>query len=149
MTMDPIFLQPGDIAPLSLPATLPASNLPAIAAPAAPIPEICPLDRISRLAALDPEDTVAGLLWLAMNFPAACDAMLDKTEFDAVDDEDPCQEPEPFCAECGASIGIFLRHGTNWRHYLGDNTVTGQVEMFDPGHDPVVAWRMSGLLATR
>jgi hypothetical protein len=78
MTMDSIFYQPGDIAPLSLPALLPAST-----APAAPIPEISQLDRISRLAALGQEGTVAGLLWLAMNFPAVCDAMLDKTEFDA------------------------------------------------------------------
>ena len=45
--MDSIFHQPGDIAPLSLPALLPAST-----APAAPIPEISQLDRISRLAAL-------------------------------------------------------------------------------------------------
>ena len=139
--MDPIFPQLGDIAPLSLPALLPAS-----AAPAAPIPEISQLDRISRLAALSPEDTVAGLLWLAMNFPAVCDAMLDKTEFDAVDDEDLCQEPEPFCAECGADIGIFLRYGTDWRHYLGDVT-TGQIEVFDPEHDPVVAWRLPGIPA--
>jgi hypothetical protein len=123
MTMDPIFPQPGDIAPLSLPALLPAS-----AAPAALIPEISRLDRISRLAALGPEDTVAGLLWLAMNFPAVCDAMLDK-------------------AECGADIGIFLRYGTDWRHYLGDFTTTGQIEAFDPGHDPVVAWRLPGIPA--
>src|ERR1700722_3346310 len=81
MTMDFIFCQPGDIAPLSLPALLPAG-----AAPVVPIPGISQLDRISRLAALGPEDTVAGLLWLAMNFPAVCDAMLDKTEFDAADD---------------------------------------------------------------
>ena len=40
MTMDSIFYQPGDIAL---------------------IPEISQLDRISRLAALGPEDTVAGL----------------------------------------------------------------------------------------
>jgi hypothetical protein len=125
MTMDSIFYQPEDIAP---------------------IPEISQLDRISRLAALGPEDTVAGLLWLAMNFPAVCDAMLDKTEFDAVDDEDPAPEPEPFCAECGTDIGIFLRYGTDWRHYLGDVT-TGQIEVFDPGHDPVVARRMPGIPA--
>jgi len=126
MTVDSIFYQPGDIAP---------------------IPEISQLDRIGRLADLGPEDTIAGLLWLAMNFPAVCDAMLDKTESDAVDDDDPCQEPEPFCAECGASIGIFLRDGTDWRHYLGDVTTTGQLEVFDPGHDPVVAWRLPGMPA--
>ena len=59
MTMDSIFHQPGDIGPLPLPALLPAST-----APAAPSPEISRLDRISRLAALGPEGTVAGLLWL-------------------------------------------------------------------------------------
>ena len=144
--MDPIFLQPGDIAPLSLPAPLPAISLSPSMVPAAPIPEITLLDRISRLAALGPEDTVAGLLWLAMNFPAVCDAMLDKTEFDDVD-EDPCQEPEPFCAECGASIGIFLRFGTDWQHYLGDGI--NQIEVFDPGHAPVVAWHLPGVSATR
>jgi hypothetical protein len=142
MTMDSIFYQPGDIAPLSLPALLPAST-----APAAPILEITQLDRINRLATLGQEATVAGLLWLAMNFPAVCDAMLDKIEFDAVDDEDPCQEPEPFCAECGADIGIFLRYGTDWRHYLGDVTTAVQIEVFDPGHDPVVAWRLPGIPA--
>ena len=31
-----------------------------------------------------------------MNFPAVCDAMLDKTEFDAVDDEDPARNPSRF-----------------------------------------------------
>jgi hypothetical protein len=125
MTMDSIFYQLEDIAPIS---------------------EISQLDRISRLSALGPEDTVAGLLWLAMNFPAVCDAMLDKTEFDAVDDEDPCQELEPFCAHCGADIGIFLRYGTDWRHYRGAIT-TGQIEVFDPGHDPIVAWRLPGIPA--
>jgi len=122
--MDSIFYQPED---------------------SAPIPEISQLDRISRLAALGPEDTVAGLLWLAMNFPAVCDAMLDKTEFDGVDDEDPRPELEPFCAECDADIGIFLRYGTDWRHYRGDVTTVGQIEVFDPGHDPGVAWRLPGI----
>ena len=123
--MDSIFYQPED---------------------SAPIPEISQLDRISRLADLGPEDTVADLLWLTMNFPAVCDAMPDKTEFDAVDDEDPYQEPEPFCAECGVNIGIFLRCGTDWRHYFGDVT-TGQIEVFDPGHHPVIAWRLPGIPA--
>jgi hypothetical protein len=89
------------------------------------IPQPCQQDRIARLTALTPEDAAAGLLWLAINFPAACDAMLDKSECDAIDDPDPAREPEPFCAECGAGIGI------------------------DPGHQPVVAWRMPRVPATR
>jgi hypothetical protein len=106
-------------------------------------------DRIDRIGALSPEDTTAGLLWLAMNFPAICDAVLDKVEFDHIDDADPSQEPEPFCAECGAHIGIFLRFGLDWRHFRGDDTIIGQIELFDPGHDPVVSWRLTHVPTTR
>jgi hypothetical protein len=67
--------------------------------------------------------------------------MLDKIEYDAIDDPDPSREPEPFCSECGAEIGIFLRHGLDWRHFSGDGTTAGQIELFDPGHVPVIAWR--------
>ena len=102
--MDLIFPQPGRTAPSSLPAPLPVTMAPASAVSAA-----WQRDRIDRITALRPEDTVAGLLWLAMNFPAVCDAVLDKVESDDIDDADPSQEPEPFCAECGADIGIFLR----------------------------------------
>jgi hypothetical protein len=106
-------------------------------------------DRIARLTALTPEDAAAGVLWLAMNFPAVTDAMLDKVEYDAIDDPDPGQEPEPFCSVCGADIGIFLRFGLGWRHYRGDGTIIGQIELFDPGHEPVVAWRLTRVPATR
>ena len=85
------------------------------------IPQPAPIlpDRITRITALAPEDATAGLLWLAMNFPAVCDTMLDKTEYDAIDDPDPGREPAPYCAECGSDIGIFLKYGLNWRHYYG------------------------------
>ena len=36
----------------------------------------------------------------------------------------------------GASIGIFLSFGTDWRHYLGDGTITGEIEVFDLGNYP-------------
>ena len=78
-----------------------------------------------------------------MNYPAVCDEMLDKVEYDAIDDPDPSKEPEPFCAECGSDIGVFLRYGLNWRHFRGDGTVIGQIELFDPGHEPVVSWRLT------
>ena len=137
MIVDLIFPQPRDIASLALPArlasTVPPRALLAISAPGDPAAGTSQLDRISRLSALGPEDTVAGLLWLAMNFPAVCDAMLDKAECDAVDDEDPCEESEPFCAECGPDLGIFLRYGTDWRHCRNDATAIGQIEVFDPG----------------
>jgi len=112
-------------------------------APVTAVPALWQQDRIARLTALAPEDARAGLLWLAMNFPAVCDAMLDKVEYDAIDDPDPGREPEPFCAECGAEIGIFLRYGLDWRHYRGDGTIIGQIELFDPGHEPIVSWRLA------
>ncbi len=100
-------------------------------------------DRVSRVSLLAAEDAAAGLLWLAMNFPGICDAMLDKLQSDDIDDEYPGHEPEPFCAECGSDIGIFLRYGLDWRHYRANGTTSRQIELTDPGHDPVVAWRLT------
>jgi hypothetical protein len=142
--MDPILPQPALSAPLSLSAPLPLTMPPVSA-----IPSLWQQDRIARITALAPEDAVAGLLWLAMNFPAIVDAMLDKVEYDAIEDPDPAREPGPFCAECDSEIGIFLRFGLNWRHFRGDGTIIGQIELFDPGHEPVVAWRLTRAFAIR
>ncbi len=141
MVVDLIFSQPGDIAPLSLPA-LPAGTLSAIPAPVGLVPGTPLLDRVSRLAALSHQDTVAGLLWLAMNFPAVCDTMLDKTECDAVDDEDfPCEESEPFCTVCDAAAGIFTAYGEGWMHFRWDYAPGSKPEVFDAGHEPQIGWR--------
>jgi hypothetical protein len=86
--MDPILPQPALI--------LPAAPIPVPLPPLSAIPALWQQDRIARLTALTPQDATAGLLWLAMNFPAVCDAMLDKIDDDAIDDgPDPGQEPEP------------------------------------------------------
>jgi hypothetical protein len=135
--MDSIFPEPGDIAPLPLPPTLPMST-----ALVTPAPAAWRRDRLDRIAALSQDDMAAGLFWLAMNFPAVCDALLDKTEFDAIDDEYPSQEPEPFWAECDSHLGIFQRFGLDWRHYRGDATTLDQIEVFHPCHAPVIAWRL-------
>ena len=139
--MHPIFPQPAPI--------LPAVPLPVVMAPVDAVPTLWHQDRIARITALAPQDAAVGLLWLAMNFPAVCDAMLDKVDYDEIDDPDPGREPEPFCAECGDNIGIFLRFGLDWRHFRGDGTIIGQIELFDPGHEPVVAWRMNCVSTTR
>jgi hypothetical protein len=93
MTMDPIFPQPGRAAPLSHLALSPIAMLPGKHAPVGSPPAIAQRDRISRIATLGQGDTAGGPLWLAMNFPAVCDAMLDKVEFDAIDDEHSSREP--------------------------------------------------------
>jgi hypothetical protein len=75
---------------------------------------------------------------------------------------DDSDDPEPFCATCGIPIGIFLCLGLDRRHYRqagvtaadgqhdhGDATAFGWFEVFDPGHEPVVAWRLTGDAAIR
>jgi hypothetical protein len=79
--MDVIFSQ---TPPLFLSARLPIAI-----APVSAVALVSQRDRIDHIVALSPEDATAGLLWLAMNFPAVCDAMLDKVECDAIDDPDP------------------------------------------------------------
>jgi hypothetical protein len=98
--------------------------------------------RLSRLAALVSDRMTEALTWLAGDSPMVFDAMLDATEPCADDDTpDPADNPEPFCAVCGADVGIFLRFGLDWRHYRGDGTTVGLIELFDPGHAAVIAWR--------
>ena len=61
------------------------------------------------------------------------------------DDDNPGStgEAEPVCAICDGKIGIFTERGLAWRHYTGDGTTVGQQELYDPGHAPVVTWRLA------
>lgn len=98
--------------------------------------------RLSRLAALDSDRMATALTWLAGFSPSVFDATLDATEPCTDDDTpDPAEHPEPFCMVCDADVGIFLRFGLDWRHYRGDGTTAGLIELFDPGHAPIIAWR--------
>ena len=139
--MDPIFSQDAPITPPGLPGFTEAA--PAGSA----VPGAWSRDRIGRLGALTPEDNSAGLIWLALHFPAACDAVLDALEYD--EEEEASPGPEPYCAICGAGIGIFVRSGLAWRHFRGDGTTTGQIELFDAGHAPVIAWRPARVTTAR
>jgi hypothetical protein len=47
---------------------------------------------------------------------------------------------EPYCTECGAWCGIFRGHGGGWHHWRGQGTAASPVELYDAGHEPVVAW---------
>jgi hypothetical protein len=98
--------------------------------------------RLSRLATLDSDRMTEALTWLSGYSPTVFDATLDATEPCTDDDTpDPAANPEPYCAVCGADVGIFLRFGLDWRHYRGDGTTAGLIELFDPGHAPFIAWR--------
>ena len=61
------------------------------------------------------------------------------------DDDNPgaTGEAEPVCAICDGKIGIFMERGLDWRHYTGDGTTVGQQHIYDPGHAPVVTWRLA------
>jgi hypothetical protein len=102
---------------------------------------ITPQERIDRLAMVSAEQMAAALKILAGYDPAALDFVLDAAEpCDEDGDPDASDEAEPHCAVCGADVGIFLKFGLDWRHYHGDGTTTGPIEVFDAGHDPVVTW---------
>jgi hypothetical protein len=111
--------------------------------------------RMERLRAFSPDQLAAGLIWLLGYDQRTFDVVLDAAEPCAGDEDLFGSEPEPVCGICGEKIGIFLRLGLDWRHYretrdaslaggqdrLG-GTGLGQIELFDPGHIPVVTWRL-------
>jgi hypothetical protein len=82
------------------------------------------------------------LLWLGMNFPAVFDAMLDKVEYDAIDDRSQ-QGTRTTLRRMRCDIGTFLRFGLDWRHYLGGGPTIAQIELSAPGDAPVIAWRLT------
>jgi hypothetical protein len=120
---------------------------------------IGPRERLERLTGFTASQLAAGMTWLAGYDPRTFDAILDAVEPDT--DQDGSDDPEPFCATCGIPIGIFLRLGLDWhyrqagtttaggQHDHGDATTFGGFEVFDPGHEPVVAWRLTGDAAIR
>ena len=121
---------------------------------------IGPRERLERLTGFTASQLAAGMTWLAGYDPRTFDAVLDAVEpGPGLDDSD---DPEPFCATCGILIGIFLRLSLDWRHDRqtgttaadgqqehGDTAASGWFEVFDPGHEPVVAWRLTGDTAIR
>ena len=46
---------------------------------------------------------------------------------------------EPYCAECGAWVGMFLGM-EGWHHFRGNGTVASPVEIYDAGHEAAPAW---------
>ena len=46
---------------------------------------------------------------------------------------------EPYCAECGAWIGMFFRMD-GWHHFRGDPTPGGKRELYDAGDGAAAAW---------
>jgi hypothetical protein len=103
-----------------------------------------------RLGAFSPEPLATGPIWLSGYDPRTFDAVLNAAEPCPGDDPDGSDEPEPVWGRCGEKIGISLRPGLDWRHHREPRdtspagTALGPIGLFDPGHAPVVIWRLPG-----
>jgi hypothetical protein len=109
---------------------------------ALPIPPLGTHPRLDRVAAATFEQLSAALIFLSVFEPDAFDHSMDVAQSD---DDHPgaTGEAEPVCAICDAKIGIFMERGLAWRHYTGDGTTVGQQHIYEPGHAPVVTWRLA------
>jgi hypothetical protein len=113
--------------------------------PRHPVPDSVPKTargrRLARLGRLDADGLYMSMAFLAGLRPSVFDAVLDATESCAGDEPDPCRDPEPFCTECGACVGIFWLLGEEWHHFRPGADPGGKPEVYDPGHEPVIGWR--------
>lgn len=101
--------------------------------------EFSPHERVERVLAATPQQHAHALLFLSGYAPEVFDTALEAAEL-VHPDPDAEDDSEPYCASCGTRVGIFLRVGLAWHHYEGDEP-GGPFELFDPGHEPVLAWR--------
>jgi hypothetical protein len=96
-----------------------------------------------RLDSLDPEDMSCALRFLIEYSPATFDTLLDVIGSKRPGGDDEANE-EPFCASCGAPVGMFAADGLGYRHYR--EVPNGEAERYDAGHPVVIGWR--GLTGT-
>jgi hypothetical protein len=97
--------------------------------------------RLARLAALESEQPRLALAYLSSYRPRVFDAVLDAVEPSARPGTEDTTDQEPFCARCGAPVGIFLAHGPDYRHYRGPLTETSKPKPYKTDHSPLIAWR--------
>ncbi len=98
------------------------------------------LDRLDRLAGLDPERMAETLAFLSSYAPAVFDAVLAATEPGPADLPAADDSLEPYCTRCGARAGIFAGRGDDWQHYAGTPQAR-TVRPFDADHAPAIGWR--------
>lgn len=100
-----------------------------------------------RLRGLDHQQLTDRLTWLSWWSPGTFAVVMDYMQYvddlaaDGDPDGDDPDDPAPHCIACEGEVGIFVRHSLNWQHYR--MTAEGSLELFDPGHEPEVAWRIA------
>ncbi len=110
------------------------------------LPDLNRDERLELIAAMDPDDMNTTLAWIAATYPQVFDFALvrDRTLAERLTTKLADDEAEPYCRECGAEVGVFLGHGDGWHHYRGEGTAASPVELYDAGHEVVLAWRLAG-----
>jgi hypothetical protein len=98
--------------------------------------------RINRLATATARQQREALLFLSGYAPAVFNTVLESVEAHDEDESGAGEEAEPICGFCGERTGIFQRTGPYWMHYRGEQS-GGPFQIVDPGHDPVVTWRLA------
>jgi hypothetical protein len=91
---------------------------------------------MERIGQLTTKQLTDALLWLAGYAPSVFDVVAEAVEPFPGDGTD---DPAPYCLTCSGDIGIFLKFGLDWHHYSGIDL--SDIELIDPGHRPVLAWR--------
>lgn len=96
---------------------------------------------LARIDAIDPEQLPLALAFLSGYYPAVFYAVLEAVEpCDGTDTSNETDQ-EPFCLKCNAPVGVFLAHGSEYRHYRGIITATSKPRPYRSDHTPVVGWR--------
>jgi hypothetical protein len=123
---------------------------PIITQPGAPAhvhPDEAARKRRDRLARATAGQAEAALAYLSMIDPLMFEIAMDAADLatgEPLRDEATGEEAVPICRRCGGQVGIFLRHGLDWKHFNGDGITTGAQEIYDPGHSAEVTWRLPG-----
>ena len=113
------------------------------------LPGIGTDERLELLGVMDADDMSAALAFVAGMYPQVFDFALvrDRALVERLNvrrDEEPVDDDEPYCVTCDAKVGIFYAHGDAWLHYTGEGTAASPVDLYDAGHEPVIAWRPAG-----
>jgi hypothetical protein len=96
--------------------------------------------RVAGLRDLDQEQMADMLEYLCTYSPATYDIINDVVAAArGIADLAGEAGQEPFCAECGAPVAVFLPDGPNYRHYR--ETPDGSCDRWDPAHQTVISWR--------
>jgi len=97
--------------------------------------------RLLQLGRLDADVMSVSLAILAGRQPDLFDALVAEAAAYAEAETEP--EPEPFCVTCGADAGIFWLLGPEWHHYRPGSETGDSPQVYEPGHIPVIGWRIA------